>query len=74
MSKIRIQDFPNGLTVKELKGAVADWPETDYRTGEPTEVWVGTLDSKSNQATTICPLNVRVNDNKMSADLLLEII
>jgi hypothetical protein len=73
MSEIRIQSFPNGVTVKELKEAIKDWPEIDHYTGDPTEVWIGTQDDRSNQARTICPLNMRIDDEKTSADLLLEV-
>ena len=39
--KPKDHQFPNGLTVKELKTIVADWPEVDHL-GEPTEVWIET--------------------------------
>lgn len=34
-------EFPQGLTVSELKSLIASWPETDEN-GKPLEVWVGT--------------------------------
>jgi hypothetical protein len=34
-------EFPQGLTVPELKSLVASWPDTD-EDGAPLEVWVGT--------------------------------
>jgi hypothetical protein len=33
------REFPQGITVKELKEILAHWPETNGR-GEPTRVWI----------------------------------
>ena len=60
------QNFPNGLTVKELKEIIADWAETG-EDGEETEVWIETDRHLSSIVTEICPLNQRGN----SADLIL---
>jgi hypothetical protein len=65
-------DFPNGLTVKELKELVKDWPEVD-EFGEPCEVWVETSQGYSNVVKSVTTLNKRVFDDNVtfSADLLL---
>jgi hypothetical protein len=64
--------FPNGLTVKELKELMKDWPEED-EFGEPCEVWLETSDGHSNIVKHVIPLNRRVFDDNVtfSADLLL---
>ena len=33
------QEFPQGITVKELKDILAGWPEQDGH-GNPTQVWI----------------------------------
>jgi hypothetical protein len=59
-------DFPNGLTVKQLKDLLAGWPD-ETESGEPTEVWIGSESGSSNQVRVIWPLNL----SNGSADLLL---
>jgi len=56
--------FKLGLTVKEFKEIVKDWPEEDYM-GEPSEVWLMTQPGLSSQCHEINTLN--------GGDLLLEI-
>ena len=53
-----MHNFPNGLTVKELKNAIKDWPEINVN-GEPTEVWIETGLGLSSQVKVvwIIPLN-----------------
>lgn len=63
---MQTRDFPNGLTVKELKEIIADWAET-YENGEPTEVWIETGWCLSSAVVEVAPLNVR----EKSADLIL---
>lgn len=58
-----VKAFPNGLTVRELKALIADWPETDHM-GEDSEVWVETSEGLSNVVKKVWPLN--------SADILFE--
>ena len=58
--------FPNGLTVTELKAIVADWPEVNHL-GEPTEVWIETGKSLTSWAVEVEPLNYY----KGAADLLI---
>lgn len=53
--------FPDGLTVKELKALIKDWPETNAD-GEPTEVWIGDGRNLSNLVRDVTPLNLRTND------------
>ncbi len=65
--------FQNGMTVKELKEAVLNWPETDEN-GDPCEVWIGDSDMCANAAKGITPLNHRKSDEGVVwADILLEI-
>lgn len=64
--------FKYGLTVKELKDIIKEWPEKNEYTGEDCEVWIGTNGGLSNIVTEVCPLNMRINNNIVSADLLLE--
>ncbi len=65
--------FKNGMTVKELKEAILNWPETDYD-GDPCEVWIDNGKECANQAKGITPLNYRTNDEgAVWADILLEI-
>lgn len=71
MSEIKIHSFPNGLTVRELKELIKNWPDTNAYTGEETEVWIG-HDGVSNWVKVVCPLNHRRDDEGESADVLLE--
>jgi hypothetical protein len=66
-------EFPNGMTVAELKAMVRDWPETDEY-GEPCEVWLCDGKGLSNQAKTATPLNMRQSEDgtKVWADFMLE--
>jgi hypothetical protein len=52
---VGIFKFRNGMTVKELKEIIADWPE-EYDNGEPCEVWVGDR-GLTNQVVELWPLN-----------------
>lgn len=65
-------DFPNGMTVAELKEMVRDWPETD-EFGEPCEVWLCDDQGFSNQVRMVTPLNWRQSEDKTKAwaDLML---
>lgn len=61
------RDFPNGLTVAELKALIADWPEIG-QDGEPTEVWIETGRNRSSPVVSTVPLNKRGE----SADIIFE--
>jgi hypothetical protein len=50
--------FVNGLTVKELKEAIKDWPEMTS-SGELTEVWIQTEPFKSSQVTEVHKLDIK---------------
>jgi hypothetical protein len=65
--------FPNGLTVRELKQLIRDWPEVDEYTGEDREVWLGTGEGYSSPARSVWELNVREDNGVRSADILLSI-
>lgn len=64
-------EFANGMTVRELKEAIKNWPDVNEYTGEDCEVWIGS-NNTSNQCRLIVPLNMQINDGKVSADVLLE--
>ena len=69
---IVMRDFDNGMTVRELKEIIKDWPETNQY-GEDCEVWVETGKNLSSPVTTAGPLNLREDDNgNVSADFILE--
>ena len=64
--------FKNGMTVRDLKEAIKNWPDDNKYTGEPCEVWLDTGSGLSNQAKAIMPLNYRNDDEDgISADFLL---
>jgi hypothetical protein len=69
---LEMKNFENGMTVKELRDVVKDWPLYDAHTGEECEVWL-CWNGLSNQVKSVCPLSSRDNDGHISADLLLEI-
>jgi len=52
----KISEFPNGLTVRELKTIIENWLEMDDD-GELTEVWIETGHYLSNPVTMVSPLN-----------------
>ena len=64
---------PDGITVRELKEIIKDWPEQNPVTGEDCEVWIDAGSGLSNQAKTIMPLNLRhcPDSSLMAADLLI---
>jgi hypothetical protein len=64
--KPKIDSFPNGLKVHELKRILKDWPEFD-RNGDPYEVWVSDPTGLSNEVREVSPLNVE----RPGCDLLL---
>lgn len=71
-AELKAYDFPNGMTVAELKELVREWPETD-EFGDPCEVWLCDQSGLSNQARMLTPLNLRVSSCRQaaSADLML---
>lgn len=58
--------FPNGITVKEFKEIIKNWPE-QREDGELTEIWIE-YQGYSNQAKTIFPLDL---DSANIADIVL---
>lgn len=68
-----MREFANGMTVKELKALIKDWPEVNEYTGEDCEVWVETGVNKSSPVTLVMPLNKRTDDDgNESADICME--
>jgi len=63
--------YKHGMTVKELKELVKDWPEYDFN-GEPTTVWIETGLMLSSPVIKSSLLNYREQGGKEVADLLLE--
>ena len=51
-----LNEYKNGMTVKELKKLNRDWPEEDWL-GDPTEVWVETGRNLSSPVTIAGMLN-----------------
>lgn len=64
---MRYREFEKGLTIRELKETIKDWPE-ENKYGEPYEVWIETSCGMSSVVTRIVPLNKR----KDGADIILE--
>ena len=50
-------EFPNGLTVTELKRVVDSWPKTDHH-GTPTTVWVETGRGTDSPVVNIGPVDL----------------
>jgi DNA-binding transcriptional MerR regulator len=69
--RLYIRKFENGLTVKELKELIKDWPETDEH-GEDCEVWIETGSNLSSPVTIVSPLNMRNENGIVSADIILK--
>ena len=68
--KPKIMNFPNGLTVRELKELIKEWPETDDVNGD-CEVWIDNKDGTSSPVHSIWPLNLREQDNgEYSSDII----
>jgi hypothetical protein len=64
--------FVRGMTVKELKALIKDWPEVNHE-GEPTEVWIETGRCLTSPVVVAMALNYRVmDDGTKTADLVLE--
>jgi len=60
----------NGITVKELKAVLKEWPENNIY-GEDCEVWVLTGGCLSSPVKQIIPLNKRMSKDEVTADILL---
>ena len=65
--------FKNGMTVKDLKVFIKDWPEEDWH-GDPTEVWIETGKNLSSPIIFATKLNSRTDKEtgKEWADILFE--
>ena len=61
--------FKSGLTVRELKEFIKDWPEIDSN-GNPTEVWVEIGEGVSAPALEVWPLNCKREKEGEFADIL----
>lgn len=58
------------MTIAELKALLADWPDT-HEDGESCKVWLGDGKGLSNEVRETSPLNVRIDGDKRTADLIL---
>lgn len=56
-----IKEFKYGLTVKELKELIKDWPE-EREDGTPTEVLLGDGNGHSNSATEVSTVDLDEHD------------
>ena len=63
--------FRNCLTIRQLKEVIKDWPEVNEYTGQECEVWITTGEGLSSPCVELEPLNRRLDDEKVSADILL---
>lgn len=63
----KAHSFPAGMTVRDLKKIIAEWPE-EKEDGTLTEVWVE-HDGGSNQVRSLWSLDM---DSKDNADVLLD--
>lgn len=59
-----VKHFQRGLTVRELKAIIKDWPEED-EFGNESEVWIETEEGVSNIVKSVWPLN--------STDILFDV-
>lgn len=48
-----IKEFPNGLTVAELKKIIADWPEIEPFSGGNYQVWIGAVKDETSLVTSV---------------------
>lgn len=71
-SLIQNKKFSNGMTVRDLKALIKDWPEINSFTDEETEVWITTGIGLSSQVANVAILNKRSNEGDESADILFE--
>jgi len=68
--RLVMREFANGMTVRELKEMIKDWPETNQY-GEDCGVWIETGRNLSTPVTTAGPLNLREDeDGELSADFI----
>ena len=61
---MKVYSFPDGLTVRELKQLLDEWPDVDD-TGDQAEVWVRDSEGTITQVREVMPLG-------LNADLLLQ--
>lgn len=67
-----IYPFENGMTVKELKALIKDWPELD-RDDEPTQVWIETGRGLTSPVCVAMTLNLRqLDDGTETSDIVFE--
>ena len=69
---MKITSFRNGLTVRELKELIKDWPEENMY-GEPCEVWMDVGSGMTCMVVEVCPLNYREQDGVVWSDVLFSV-
>lgn len=62
-------EFVNGLTVRELKELIKDWPDFYAYGGEPCEVWIGNEAGTSSVVKCVLPLNKREDGSDILFDI-----
>ena len=61
-NSVKVYTFPHGMTIRELKKAIASWPEVNEN-GDDYKVWIeGKRNFLINQAGVIYPLNKNDGD------------
>ena len=60
--------FTNGMTVKELKDLIKDWPEVYESTKEPCEVW---LEDPTTGNSSQVKMAFSLNPKETGSDILL---
>jgi hypothetical protein len=63
---VRVFNFKNGMTVRDLRNVLSHWPDKDEN-GEEYQVWIETGWCLTSQVKEIWPLNV----DKVGADMEL---
>ena len=65
-------ETPNGMTIRQLKEWINQFPDINPYTQEEHEVWIKSGIGLSSPVMVACPLNRREDDGIQHADILLE--
>ena len=65
-------ETPNGMTIRQLKEWLSQFPDINPYTGEAHEVWVATGPGRSGPVTSAWPLNQREDGEIQYSDIILE--
>ena len=61
--------FTDGMTVKQLKDLIKDWPEVYENTGEPCEVWIE--DPTTGNSSQVIKIVFSLNPKEFGSNILL---